>query len=129
MLNLSQGVNDIVVDKDARIKTAVILAAGIGSRLLPLTRDTPKCLCVVGGETILSRLVNNLRLQGITRLVVVTGHQSHKIHEFFNQASFELRVDYVFNPVFQTTNNIYSLWLVKQVVQEAFLVVESDLGV
>jgi choline kinase len=61
------------------ITTALLLAAGTGSRLHPLTLDAPKCLTEVGGEPILGRLVDNLRLQGITRLVVVTGYLDHCI--------------------------------------------------
>ncbi|MEH6581488.1 MAG: sugar phosphate nucleotidyltransferase, partial [Halioglobus sp.] len=51
-----------------------MLAAGTGSRLRPLTLDAPKCLTVVGGKPILERLIENLRAQGIQKLVVVTGY-------------------------------------------------------
>ena len=57
-----------------RLTTALLLAAGTGSRLRPLTLDAPKCLTEVGGQPILGRLLENLRSQGIRRLVVVTGY-------------------------------------------------------
>ena len=64
------------------VTTAIILAAGAGNRLRPLTADAPKCLTEVAGRSILGRLVNNLRAQGIERLVVVIGHKGHCIREF-----------------------------------------------
>ena len=110
-----------------RITTALLLAAGTGSRLRPLTLDAPKCLTEVGGKPILGRLVDNLRSQGITRLVVVTGYLEHCVREYLQENAADMQVDYVFNPVYQTTNNIYSLWLARQEVQEPFVLIESDL--
>ncbi len=110
-----------------RISTALLLAAGVGARLRPLTRNAPKCLTEVGGRTILERLIHNLRTQGIERLVVVLGHQGEKIREFLDYKSGSMRIDYVFNPDYRTTNNLYSLWLARQQIQEPFLLVESDL--
>ncbi|MGB5443750.1 MAG: phosphocholine cytidylyltransferase family protein [Gammaproteobacteria bacterium] len=110
-----------------RITTALLLAAGTGSRLRPLTLNAPKCLTEVGGESILGRLVDNLRLQGINRLVVVTGYLDHCVREFLQNHAADLQVDYVFNPVYKTTNNIYSLWLARNIVDEPFVLIESDL--
>ncbi|TNG03574.1 MAG: phosphocholine cytidylyltransferase family protein [Gammaproteobacteria bacterium] len=110
-----------------RITTALLLAAGTGSRLHPLTLDAPKCLTEVGGEPMLGRLVGNLRLQGIKRLVVVTGYLDHRIREFLQNNAADLQVDYVFNPVYKTTNNIYSLWLAREIIDEPFILIESDL--
>lgn len=110
-----------------QVTTALLLAAGTGSRLRPLTLNAPKCLTEVGGVPILGRLVDNLRSQGITRLVVVTGYLDHCIREFLQKNTPDMQVDYVFNPVYQTTNNIYSLWLARQAIQEPFVLIESDL--
>lgn len=110
-----------------RITTALLLAAGTGSRLRPLTLDAPKCLTEVSGEPILGRLVDNLRLQGIKRLVVVTGYLDHCIREFLKENAADMQLDYVFNPVYQTTNNIYSLWLARKTIEEPFVLLESDL--
>ena len=110
-----------------RITTALLLAAGTGSRLRPLTLDAPKCLTEVGGEPIMGRLVDNLRLQGIKRLVVVTGYLDHCVREFLQNNAADFEVDYVFNPVYKTTNNIYSLWLARQIIDEPFVLIESDL--
>lgn len=110
-----------------KIKTAVLLAAGTGSRLRPLTTEAPKCLTVVGGIPILERLLCNLGEQGFEKLVIVTGHLDVSIRDFLSRNSQGILVEYVFNPVYQTTNNIYSLWLAKEKIREPFLLVESDL--
>jgi len=110
-----------------RITTALLLAAGTGTRLRPLTRNAPKCLTEVGGRPILDRLVHSLRAKGINRLVVVLGHQGDKIRKFLAYKAGDMRIDYVDNPDYRTTNNLYSLWLARQQIQEPFLLVESDL--
>jgi choline kinase len=110
-----------------QVRTALLLAAGTGSRLRPLTLDAPKCLTDVGGKPILGRLVDNLRAQGINRLVVVTGYLEHCVREFLQETATDMQVDYVFNPIYKTTGNIYSLWLARHIVQEPFVLIESDL--
>jgi len=110
-----------------RITTALLLAAGTGSRLRPLTLDAPKCLTEVGGESILGRLVDSLRLNGIRRLVVVTGYLDHCIRNFLQQNASDIEIEYVFNPDYRTTNNIYSLWLAQQAIKDPFVLIESDL--
>lgn len=110
-----------------RITTALLLAAGTGSRLRPLTLNAPKCLTEVSGEPILARLVDNLRLQGIKRLVVVTGYLDYCVREYLEENAADMQLDYVFNPVYKTTNNIYSLWLAKKAIDEPFILIESDL--
>ena len=115
------------VTNTTNITTALLLAAGSGTRLQPLTLDAPKCLTEVGGIPILERLVEHLRVQGFTRLIVVIGHLGNRIQEFLNQHSADMQVDYVVNPDYRTTNNIYSLWLARQQIREPFLLVESDL--
>ncbi len=113
--------------KKNQLKTALLLAAGTGSRLHPLTLDAPKCLTEVGGKPILGRLIENLRSQGISRLVVATGHLESCVRDFLEINKGDMLVDYVFNPIYQTTNNIYSLWLARQAIKEPFLLIESDL--
>lgn len=110
-----------------RVTTALHLAAGTGSRLRPLTLDAPKCLTEVGGESILGRLVDSLRLNGIRRLVVVTGYLDHCIRNFLQQNASDIEIEYVFNPDYRTTNNIYSLWLAQQAIKDPFVLIESDL--
>ncbi|MEC4673188.1 MAG: phosphocholine cytidylyltransferase family protein [Nitrospirota bacterium] len=119
-------INSRFLAHPTHVTTALLLAAGTGTRLEPLTLNAPKCLTEVGGIPILGRLVNNLRAQGFERLVVVIGHLGDRIQEFLQQHAGDMRIDYVVNPVYRTTNNIYSLWLARQQIHEPFLLVESD---
>lgn len=109
-----------------QVTTAVLLAAGTGSRLQPLTNDAPKCLSEVNGIAILERLVNSLCCHGFRRLVVVVGYLDHCVREFLDEWTDELRIEYVINPRYSTTNNLYSLWLARTKIHEPFLLVESD---
>ncbi len=109
------------------VTTALLLAAGAGTRLQPLTDDAPKCLTEIEGIPILERLVDNLRAQGFTKLVVVIGHLGDRIQSFLRHRAGDMRIDYVVNPDYRTTNNIYSLWLARKLIREPFLLVECDL--
>jgi choline kinase len=112
---------------NARITTACILAAGTGSRLLPLTDCSPKCLTEVHGRSILERLVTCLRAQGFKRLVFVVGYLESCIRDYLELHAADLTIEFVFNPDFATTNNSYSLWLARDKIKEPFLLLESDL--
>ncbi len=110
-----------------RVTEALLLAAGMGSRLQPLTLETPKCLTLVGGIPVIERLVDNLRAQGIKRLIVVLGHMERRIKNFLQKCAPDMQIDYIVNPNYRTTNNIYSLWLARHQVKGPFLLVEGDL--
>ncbi len=112
---------------DNRITTALLLAAGIGSRLFPLTQNLPKCLTLVNEKSILERLVICLKQQGFKRLVIVTGHQENCIREFLGIKSGNMTIEYIYSPLYKTTNNIYSLWMARKIINEPFILVESDL--
>ena len=110
-----------------RVTTALLLAAGIGSRLYPLTRNEPKCLTIVNAMSILERLISSLNQHGFKRLVVVTGHLGNRIRDFLGNQVGDITIDYIFSPLYKTTNNIYSLWMAREVINEPFLLLESDL--
>ena len=110
-----------------RVGTALLLAAGTGSRLSPLTDTTAKCLVEVSGIPILERLTRSLSRYGFSRLVVVVGHQAVAIQDYLGDHSHGMEIGYVASPLYETTNNIYSLWLARNVIDEPFLLVESDL--
>ena len=113
--------------KEDRITTALLLAAGKGNRLQPLTDSIPKCLIDINGSTILERLIDNLCDNGFKRLVIVVGYLDHCIRRFVNEYAGDLTIECVTNPLFQTTNNIYSLWLARHKIRESFILIESDL--
>ena len=113
--------------KGNRVTTALLLAAGSGNRLQPLTDSIPKCLIEINGRPILERLIDNLCDNGFKRLVIVVGYMHHCIRRFVNEYAGDLTIEFITNPLYQTTNNIYSLWLARNKIQESFLLVESDL--
>ncbi len=110
-----------------RITTALLLAAGTGSRLLPLTKKSPKCLTLVNATSILERLIKSLNQNGFKRLLVVTGHLEDCIRDFLETRAGNIAIEYVFSPLYKTTNNIYSLWMARYLINEPFLLIESDL--
>jgi len=110
-----------------RVTTALLLAAGIGSRLYPLTRNEPKCLTIVNAMSILERLISNLNQHGFKHLVVITGYLENHIRDFLGNQAGDIKIDYIFSPLYKTTNNIYSLWMAREIINEPFLLLESDL--
>jgi choline kinase len=101
---------------------AVILAAGVGSRLLPHTENRPKCLLKIGGHSILEYQFAALRHCGISDVVIVLGHQGDKI-----RAHVSVPVTFVDNPEYATTGSSYSLWLTRDLIRDGFLYLNSDL--
>lgn len=107
---------------------AIILAAGIASRLRPLTNNTPKCLLTVGEKTLLGRTIDALISNGINDLVIVTGYLHEMIEEFVSANYPAVNVEFIYNEKYASTNNIYSLWLTRQSVKgEEVLLLDSDI--
>ncbi len=110
----------------AQVRTALLLAAGLGCRLAPMTDALPKCLVSVGGVPILERLVRALDTHGFDRLVIVTGYRAETIRDYLGERFGGIAIEYILSPLFETTNNICSLWLARYLIDEPFLLVESD---
>jgi len=108
---------------------AVILAAGMASRLRPLTEHTPKCLLKIGERSLLQRSIDAMKMNGISDFVIVTGYLHEQIEEFVRQQyGNTIEVTFIHNDVFDSTNNIYSLWLARPEVDgKDFLLLDSDL--
>ena len=90
---------------------ALILTAGCSRRLRPLTDRSPKCLLTVGGAPILRQSVDNLIAVGLDELTVVTGYLADKVRDALAAWFPTLRVEFIDNPDYATTNNAYSLLL------------------
>lgn len=108
---------------------AIILAGGPGSRLLPLTKDTPKCLLEVAGKKILDHQIDTLQATGVREIGIVTGFQAEKI-EAHVATRDDVRISFIHNADYQTTNSAYGLYLAKDFATadpEGFLVLNSDL--
>lgn len=108
---------------------AIILAAGMGRRLGELTKNNTKCMVQVNGTTLIDRLLTQLSRLSLNRVVIVVGYEGKKLREYIgNRYDDMLRIEYVNNPVYDRTNNIYSLALAKDQLQEDdTLLIESDL--
>ena len=107
---------------------AVILAAGMASRLRPLTDHCPKCLLQVGQRTLLQRTVDALVANGVDELVVVTGYRSEMIEDFLKVHYPTLNLHFIHNADYSSTNNIYSLYLTRERVEgKPFLLLDSDI--
>ena len=107
---------------------AIILAAGMGRRLKELTQNNTKCMVKVNGVTLIDRLLHQLEKHSLSRIVVVVGYESEKLMEYISTLDIKTPIVYVNNPIYNKTNNIYSLALAKDKLQEEdTLLFESDL--
>jgi choline kinase len=107
---------------------AIILAAGMASRLRPLTNNTPKCLLKIGERSLLQRSIDALTSNGIKEIVIVTGYLHNLIEYFVREQYPNVNVSFIHNDVYDSTNNIYSLWLARPKADgEEILLLDSDL--
>ena len=108
--------------------TAVVLAAGLGSRLGPNTSECPKCLVPVSGVPILERLLETLRDVGVPRIVIAVGYLSDQIRRFAAQRFPDLEIRFVENSQYASTGSVYSLDLALDVASSGhnLLLVEGD---
>jgi choline kinase len=104
------------------ITKAIILAAGPGSRLLPHTAHSPKCLTPIGGQPILRYQLAALRRCGVDDVVIVVGYLSDRIRDYVDSS-----VTLVENRDFASTNSSYSLWLARNHMRQGFIHLNSDL--
>ena len=107
---------------------AIILAAGMGKRLGELTKANTKCMVKVNGVTLIERVLRQLDLLDLNRIVLVIGYEGQKVRDYVSTLEINTKIEYVENKVYDKTNNIYSLALAKQQLQEDdTLLLESDL--
>ena len=107
---------------------AIILAAGMGKRLGEYTKNNTKCMVPVNGVPLIDRLLFQLSRLPLKRVVLVIGYEGQKLKDYIGKEYKGLKIEYVNNPIYDKTNNIYSLALAKQQLQEDdTLLIESDL--
>lgn len=108
---------------------AVILAAGMGKRLKELTKDNTKCMVQVNGVALIDRLLTQLSRLDLTRVIIVVGYMGENLVEHIgDRYAGRLNIEYVENPIYDKTNNIYSLALTKdKLLEDDTLLIESDL--
>ena len=107
---------------------AIILAAGMGRRLAELTRNNTKCMIEVNGVKLIDRVLTQLSALPLKRVVLVIGYEGNKLREYVGTQYKGLPVEYIENPIYDKTNNIYSLSLAcNQLQEDDTLLIESDL--
>jgi choline kinase len=101
---------------------AIIMAAGVGSRLRGISGGKPKCLIPAGEQTLLGRMIGQLQDFGIHDISVITGYKSSLI-----KAELPPGVRQIHNPFYSVTNSIASLWLARELLTEGTLLMNADL--
>ena len=100
----------------------------MGRRLKELTSDKTKCMVEVNGETLIERVLNQLDALNLGKIILVVGYQSEKLIDFISSLNVKTHIEYVFNEIYSSTNNIYSLYLAKEyLANDDCLIIESDL--
>ncbi|MBC6976290.1 NTP transferase domain-containing protein [Bacillus sp. Xin] len=100
---------------------AILLAAGMGTRLRPLTLTTPKSLVEVNGKPMLERQIEYLQEIGVEEIIVVTGYLAEKFDYLIDKYNVKL----VHNDKYNVYNNIYTMYLVREYLQDAY-VMDAD---
>lgn len=108
---------------------AIILAAGMGKRLGELTKNNTKCMLPVNGIRLIDRMLTHLSELNLNKVVIVVGYESDNlVNHIGNRYDGKLKIEYINNPIYDKTNNIYSLALAKNyMLEDDTLLLESDL--
>lgn len=107
---------------------AIILAAGMGKRLKELTQNNTKCMVKVNGVTLIDRMLHQIDRKHLSRIVIVVGYEGEKLIDYINTLDIQTPIVFINNPIYDKTNNIYSLALARDwLVKDDTLLFESDL--
>lgn len=107
---------------------AIILAAGMGKRLGEYTKNNTKCMVPVNGIPLIDRALGQLSKFDLNRVVIVIGYEGKKLMEYLGDEYNNLKIEYINNPIYDKTNNIFSLGLAKdKMMEDDTLLIESDL--
>lgn len=106
---------------------AIILAAGKGQRLQPFTNEIPKCLLTLDNQTILEHQINHLKSCDIDEVNVVVGFAKNKVEEFLgNYDSLGMKINTIYNPFWETTNSLFSLWAARFQLNSDVVLLNGD---
>ena len=109
---------------------ALMLAAGKGSRLGKYTKNNTKCMLEVNGKTLLERTIDSLLEANIDKFIIVLGYKKENVINFIKEKELDKKINitYVYNDIYDTTNNIYSLYLAKEYLKnDDTILLESDI--
>ena len=112
---------------DTQQYKAVICAAGKGRRLMPYTREKPKPLLKVAGKMIIEYILDSLSDNGITDVLIMTGHGDDHVRSSLGDSYKNCNLTYILNEQYAMTNNIYSVYLAKEYIDEGMIFFNGDL--
>lgn len=104
----------------------IILSAGQGTRLLPLTAKIPKCLLEIQGKTLLEWQIGELHKCGVDQITVVTGYGADKVDNLLQQNYAGQNIKSHYNPDYATTDNLVSCWKAREEMNEDFILLNGD---
>ncbi len=105
---------------------AVILSAGQGKRLLPLTADNPKCLLKIDGRALIEWQINELAKCGIDRVSIVVGYHGDRVKQLLHRRYDPQRIKTIYNPMYSWTDNLFSCWAARAEMTEDFVLLNGD---
>lgn len=109
------------------IEHAILLSAGQGSRMLPLTAERPKCLIDFSGKSLIEWQIEMLARGGVKRIDVVTGFKTDMVDAHLAQiADPRVTITTQFNPFYQVADNLGSCWIARQAMEGDFLILNGD---
>ena len=97
---------------------AIILAAGMGKRLKELTSNKTKCMVKVNGVSLIDRMLHQIEKYSLNRIVIVVGYEGQHLMDYIGTLGIKTPIIFVNNPIYDKTNNIYSLALAKDYLKE-----------
>lgn len=106
-----------------KVRKAIIIAAGFGSRMVPVTLDIPKPLVKVNGVRIIDTLLDALIAKGITNITVVVGYKKEQFQELLKKYP---TLKFIENPIYNESNNISSIYYAKDIIDRCYIC-EADL--
>jgi choline kinase len=105
---------------------AVILSAGQGKRLLPLTANKPKCLLDLEGQSIIEWQIDELAKSGINRISVVVGYHAERVEQLLHRRYGNDRVEVIYNPTYSWADNLFSCWVARGEMGDDFVLLNGD---
>ncbi|MDQ7085354.1 MAG: sugar phosphate nucleotidyltransferase [Sulfurovum sp.] len=119
---------DELIGNTSKVNKVILMVGGLGTRLRPLTENTPKPMLPVGGKPILQTIVEKFVSYGFVNIVMCIGYKSHVIQDFFEDGSrFGANIEYILEDKRMGTAGALSLLSVKQTPKEPFFVMNGDL--
>lgn len=107
------------------ISKAIILSAGQGSRLLPLTAEMPKCMIDFNGRTLIEWQIEALKANGIRDIAVVTGFRTEVVEAHLEKAQ-GVEIETIFNPFFKVADNLGTCWIARHAMDRDFIILNGD---